>query len=292
MAETANDASDTADVAVDLATLGAQVEWTDAEAATAARGQVHPGHGRLDELAEWLAATLGSYPPAPPARIRCVVFGAPAAPARSLATALDVGLRIVDAPAGGSVDSALAAGAAAADEEVEAGADLLLVADPDDSPAAAVVVSVLTGAEPVALLPRGTRATDTHAWIAQAEYLRDTRRRIGELGGRPDELLARLAHPALARTAGFVLRAVARRTPVVLDGTAAVVAALLCNAAQARAGRWWRVADSSPDPVHAKAVAELVQRPVLDLAVSAGDGTAALLTVPVLRAATELSAIA
>jgi NaMN:DMB phosphoribosyltransferase len=49
--------------------------------------------------------------------------------------------------------------------------------------------------------------------------------------------------------------------------------------------RWWRVADTAADPVHARAVAELADRPVLDLGTTLDDGTAGLLAYAVLRAA-------
>jgi nicotinate-nucleotide--dimethylbenzimidazole phosphoribosyltransferase len=146
-------------------------------------------------------------------------------------------------------------------------------------------MAILTDAEPVALLPRGAEAVDTSSWIARAVELRDERRRIRPLRSRPDELMAALGSPVLAAAAGIALRAASRRTPVVLDGTAAVVAGLLCVDLQSRARRWWQVADTSSDPVHARAVEEFGQRPVLDLATGSGSGLAGLLAVTVLRAA-------
>jgi nicotinate-nucleotide--dimethylbenzimidazole phosphoribosyltransferase len=271
--------------APDLLALGADVEWTSFEAANAARDSADPRHGRLGELAEWLASTQGVTPPKEPARPRCVVFGPASAAATEVAAALDVGLREARVDPDATVPDALAAGVAAADAEVDGGADLLVVADPDEAAASALLVSLLADVEPVALLPRGTAAIDTAAWIARAEYLRDARRAVADKRDEPAELVAALGHAPLAATVGFVLRAAARRTPLVLDGAAAAAAALVCQRIQPRSGRWWRFADSSPNPVHARVLDELGQRPVLDLASAAGDGTAGLLTVPLLRAA-------
>jgi nicotinate-nucleotide--dimethylbenzimidazole phosphoribosyltransferase len=269
----------------DLLALGADVEWTSFEAANTTRESADPLQGRLGELAEWLASAQGVAPPKEPARPRCVVFG-PASPAAAAAAALlDIGLVEVRVEPDATVPDALAQGVAAADAEVDAGADLLVVADPDRSAASALLVSLLAGVEPVALLPRGTAAIDTAAWVARAEYLRDARRTVADKRDDPAELITALGHAPLAATAGLVLRASARRTPLVLDGAAAAAAALACQRIQPRSGRWWRFADSSPDPVHAQVLEELDQRPVLDLATSAGDGTAGLLTVPLLRAA-------
>lgn len=275
--------------ATDLATIGADVEWPDAEAALSARSAGHESGGRLGELIEWLAGTQGRYPPSCPSRPRCVVLGAVVPAVASLAESLRVGIRNLDVPSGADTRAALQLGIDLADAEVEAGADVLIVSDPGSATAVAVVVSLMTGAEPVAMLPRGAAATDTSAWIALAQSLRDRRRELAGLRASPDELLARLDDPWLAAAAGLILRAVSRRTPVVLDGTAVVVAALLSNDVQPRAGHWWRVADTSPDPVHSRACAELTQRPLLDLSTSRGDGLAGLLTVPLLRAATTLA---
>lgn len=272
---------------LDLAALGADVEWPDAESAAQARSGDYAAAGRLGELVEWLAGTQGRFPPEPPAHPRCIVLGPVSAGAGALAESLDVGVREF-ATDDLDVSGACPAGSAVADDEVDAGTDLLIVADADSGPAAAVVVSLLTGAEPVALLPRGAAATDTASWIARATLLRDTRHEIARSGTDPGTVLAALGDPRLAATTGLVLRAVSRRTPVVLDGTGGVVAGLLAHGVQSRSVRWWRVADSSPDPVHARALAELAQQPLLDLATSSGDGTAGLLTVPLLRAAAGL----
>jgi nicotinate-nucleotide--dimethylbenzimidazole phosphoribosyltransferase len=271
--------------ATDLVALGEGVGWTSFEAAASARDAVDPRYGRLGELVEWLAGAQDTADPRPPARPRCVVFGTAGETARALAAALDVGLREVQIDPAATVADALAQGVSAADDEVDSGADLIVVVDADDSAAPALMVSLLAGVEPVALLPRGAAAIDTAAWIARAEYLRDARRAVVGLRDDPAELLTALGHASLAATAGFVLRASARRTPLVLDGPAAAAAALACHRTQPRSSRWWRFADAAPDPLHARVLTELDQRPLLDLAISAGDGTAGLLTVPLLRAA-------
>jgi nicotinate-nucleotide--dimethylbenzimidazole phosphoribosyltransferase len=275
--------------ATDLGALGADVEWTDAEAAAAARVAASAGVGRLAEFAEWLAGAQGRFPPTPPARARCVVVGETSAAVAVIADSLGVGIRPFDDADASDALGALAAGIAAADDEIDSGADLVVLAATDSTAASAVVVGLLTGVEPVALLPRGADAIDTAAWIARAEYLRDARRRVAELRGRPEELLAAVDSTALAMATGFLLRAASRRTPIVLDGTCAVAAALVCHHIQPRAGRWWRVADVSSDPVHTRASEEMGQRPLLDLGITRGDGTAGLLALSVLLAAVTLA---
>jgi nicotinate-nucleotide--dimethylbenzimidazole phosphoribosyltransferase len=267
----------------DLLELGGQVQWTDADAAAAARAGARPGAGRLGELAEWLAATGGGYPPSPPRRARLVVLGEVAGRVADLAAQHEVGVLAGKLPA--DTAEGFGAGIELADAEIDAGADLLVLAATGAALATAAVVGLLSGAEPVALLPRGVAAIDSAAWIERAVQLRDLRRRVATLRAAPDDLLPALDSPELSVAAGVTLRTVARRTPLVLDGSVALAAALLCYDAQPRAGRWWQVADSSTDPVHIRAVEQLAQRPILDLGTDRGDGTAGVLAVGVLRAA-------
>lgn len=276
---------------VDLAGLGSQVEWTDAQAASDARtaATARFGAGRLHELREWLAATSSHYPPELPLRPSCVVADGVGEAARAVAEQVGVSIEPLGIDDSMSAADAFDVGTAAADERIERGSGLLIVADPSPSLASALLVSVLTGREPVALLPRGAAAVDTDRWIMRAESLRDQRRGVAGLRKQPGELLEALETPSLAATTGLIMRAVSRRTPVVLDGPGAAAAALLCHDVQARAARWWRFADRSPDPVHATVLRELSATPLLDLGTSAGDGVAGLLALPLLRAAAVLT---
>ncbi|MDT4911032.1 MAG: nicotinate-nucleotide--dimethylbenzimidazole phosphoribosyltransferase [Pseudonocardiales bacterium] len=270
-----------------LLELGVDVDWTDADAAAAARARARAGSGRLADLVEWLAATEGRFPPSLPSRARCIVVGSVEDSVAELADSLQIGVRGIDVPA--DPTAAFTAGTTAADDEVDAGADLVVLAADDATNASAVAVGLLTGAEPVALLPRGAAAVDTRAWVVRAEDLRDARRRVAPLRSRPDEFLMALESPMFAAAVGFVLRAAGRRTPLILDGTGAVAAALFCFDIQTRVARWWQFADTSTDRIHQRVVDELTVRPLLDLGTSRGDGTAGLLAVAVLRAAATTS---
>ncbi|WAX58049.1 nicotinate-nucleotide--dimethylbenzimidazole phosphoribosyltransferase [Jatrophihabitans cynanchi] len=285
---------------VDLATFGADVDWPDHVAATRTRELAGPELGRLADLAEWLGGAQGAGPPRPVGRVRVVAFGAPASDAvTDLAADLDADVRVVDTGAAGdsAADSAEtagdlaaagAAGASVADDEAERGTDLVVAAVTGSAIAAAVAVSVLTDLEPVRVLARGAHAVDASAWMRRAAEVRDTRLRVRGQRHEPGALLAELGDPVLAAAAAFVLRAAARRTPVLLDGPGAVAAALVGFEQYPRAVRWWVAADRIDDPVHTQAVATMGLRCVLDLGLTLGDGTAGLLALPVLRAACRL----
>ncbi len=181
---------------------------------------------------------------------------------------------------------AVAAGVAVADEEIDAGADLLVAGHlgAGAGTAAAALVGVLTDAEPVKVVGRGS-GIDDDMWMRKAEAVRDARRRGAAQRADPDRLLAVAGGADLAALAGFVLRAAARRTPVLLDGLVTSAAALVAHEAAPRAMRWWLAGQLSPEPAHPIALRRLGLDPVLDLGITAGTGCGALAAVPLLRAA-------
>ena len=282
-----------------LASLGEDVDDPDDSAAQGVRARAPQGSGRLGELAGWLAGVRSpSAPGLGRIRLVAVLSGNDATVSKTIATvaeASQVSVRPLAVPSGGefagtSAAAAFGAGVRVADDEIDSGADLLGVADADRSAAAGVLVGSITGAEPVALLPRGADAIDSAAWIERAAYLRDTGRRVAELRGQHDRLLAAIGSATLAASAGLIMRASPRRTPVVLDGTSALAAALLCCVVNSATAQWWQVADTSPDPVHSRAVDHLELPPVLAYGTSRGDGLAGLLAVATLISAAVVAA--
>ena len=146
-----------------------------------------------------------------------------------------------------------------ADDEIDGGADLLVVGRAGGADAA-VAVSVLTNTEPVKVLARGAAATDPDAWMERAVAVRDARRACMTVRADPDRLLAEIGSARLAVVGGLVLRAAARRTPVLLDGPVAAAAALIAYEAQPRAVRWWAAADLGTDPLHELALTRMGQQ--------------------------------
>ena len=98
----------------------------------------------------------------------------------------------------------------------------------------------------------------------------------------------RSAASSTPRIAGFVLGAAAARVPVVLDGVIAGAAALVA-AALAPAVRDACVAGHrSAEPGHAAALDHLGLRPLVDLDLRLGEGTGALLALPLVQSAVRV----
>jgi nicotinate-nucleotide--dimethylbenzimidazole phosphoribosyltransferase len=273
--------------AADLSTLAAAIEPVPrtADAATGSR----PDAGRLGKLATWLAAATGRQRGTPLRRMRCVCVGHVPDATLTLADDVHVGVRELIPSAS---DTALAHGVEAADAEIDGGADLLVVTSGQVAPqvrdAAAALVAVLQGLEPVAVLPRGAGATDTAAWIGRAERVRSLRRRLIAVRSRPDEVLRRLADPSLAALVGVIVRATARRTPLVLGGLPAYSAALVVYHLHPHAADWWQLADSTGEPAGDRVARAFQAAPVLQLDIAAPEGAAGLLAALLVRAATSV----
>ncbi|HEY3086795.1 MAG TPA: nicotinate-nucleotide--dimethylbenzimidazole phosphoribosyltransferase, partial [Jatrophihabitantaceae bacterium] len=181
---------------------------------------------------------------------------------------------------------AVQAGVDVADQEVDAGTDLVVVGDigVGATTVAAVLVAVITSTEPVKVIGRGG-GIDDDTWMRKATAVRDARLRAWSERAAMLSLLSVAGGADVAAMVGFLVRAASRRTPVLLDGVVASAAALVAQDLQPRCVRWWRVAQRTSEPAQAVALRRLGGEPVLDLGVEAGDGTGGLLAVPVLRAA-------
>ncbi|MGF1662506.1 MAG: nicotinate-nucleotide--dimethylbenzimidazole phosphoribosyltransferase, partial [Kineosporiaceae bacterium] len=93
----------------------------------------------------------------------------------------------------------------------------------------------------------------------------------------------------LAAMAALCVQAARRRTPVLLDGVVSGAAALVAESAAPGCTAWFAAGHRSPEPAHRAALAALGLRPVLDLGLRLGEGTGALLALPVLRSAVTVT---
>jgi nicotinate-nucleotide--dimethylbenzimidazole phosphoribosyltransferase len=183
-------------------------------------------------------------------------------------------------------EAAFAAGIAIADAEIDRGADLLIPGDMGigNTTPTAVLVALLTGADVVDVVGRGTGIDDDH-WMIKCAAVRDAARRGRPLLGEPLALLAEVGGPDLAAMTGFLVQAAARRTPVLLDGVVSGACALLAHRIAHHSKYWWLAGHRSTEPAHARALERLQLDPVLDLGLRLGEGTGALTALPLVQAA-------
>jgi nicotinate-nucleotide--dimethylbenzimidazole phosphoribosyltransferase len=195
-------------------------------------------------------------------------------------------IAVQDALTGQETLDAIDAGRQIADQEVDAGADLLIAGDMGigNTTAATVLVAALTGVEPVAAVGYGTGIDDA-GWARKTAAVRDALFRVERVLPDPVATLRCCGGADLAGLAGFCAQAAVRRTPVLLDGLAVTASALVAEQLAPGARLWWQAGHLSTEPAHALALAQLGLDPIVDLRMRLGEGTGAAVALPVLRAA-------
>lgn len=190
-----------------------------------------------------------------------------------------------DALTSAQLDAALDLGARRADAAIDSGYQLLIAGDMGigNTAAAAAVVAALTGADVTGLVGRGT-GIDDQTWMRKVSAVRDGVFRCRDITD-PLAVLQRVGGSDLAAVTGFLQRAGERRTPVLLDGVISVTAALVAQRLAPGVRQWWWASHRSTEPAQQRALAELELNPLLDLQLRLGEGTGALLALPLLRAA-------
>ncbi|ULN44433.1 nicotinate-nucleotide--dimethylbenzimidazole phosphoribosyltransferase [Mycolicibacterium crocinum] len=195
-------------------------------------------------------------------------------------------IAVEDALSADEVVAALEAGRRLADDEVDAGADLLIAGDMGigNTTAATALIATLTDTEPVVVVGRGTGIDDA-GWARKAAAVRDAMFRARQFRPDPVGLLRTCGGADLAAMAGFCAQAAVRRTPVLLDGVVVTAAALVADRMAPGARAWWQAGHRSTEPAHTLALAHLELEPIIDLGLRLGEGTGAAVALPVLRAA-------
>lgn len=185
---------------------------------------------------------------------------------------------------------AILAGAGVVDELIAAGCDLLLTGDMGiaNTTPSACLISAFTHADPCEVTGRGTGIDDetlAHKRQVVATALArhgDDRAPLAVLGS-----LGGFEHAALV---GVMLAASAQRLPVVLDGVTADAAALAAARLNPAVADRLVAGHRSAEPGAGRALNDLGLDPLLDLGLRLGEGTGALLAVPLVRAAARVLA--
>ncbi|RAO12951.1 nicotinate-nucleotide--dimethylbenzimidazole phosphoribosyltransferase [Micromonospora noduli] len=215
----------------------------------------------------------------------------PAVP-RLVVASVRQGTRDLTVTAALTRDEALAAvqtGIRIADELIDAGAGILLTGDMGigNTTPAAVLIAAFTGADPLDTTGRGTGVDDpTYAHkvaVVRAALARHTPDPADPLG-----VLAAVGGLEHAALAGLILGAAARRTPVLLDGVIAVSAALAAAAFAPAAVDAMVAGHRSAEPGATVALRHLGLDPLIDLGLRLGEGTGALLALPVVTGAVRV----
>lgn len=280
----------------------------------------HSSLGRIEEIAAWLAAWSGRAPAV--TRPLVAIFAgnhgvarngistrqpedtaamvelcaAGGAAVNQICIAHDLGLKVFDlaldlptadiTEAAALDERACAATMAFGMEAVAGGADLLCIGDlgVGNSTVAAAMLAALFGGSGADWIGPGPDGDDalTARRIAVVDLALATH--AGRLKD-PLEVLRRVGGREFAAIAGAILAARIQQVPVILDGFAATAAAAVLYALQNDVLDHCLAAHVSSRPGHREALEKMGLRPVLDLGLSHGEGTAAALAAGLVKSA-------
>ncbi|HEX8664545.1 MAG TPA: nicotinate-nucleotide--dimethylbenzimidazole phosphoribosyltransferase [Beijerinckiaceae bacterium] len=277
--------------------------------------------GRLEWLAEWLAAWQGKAPPTverplvavfaashgvaargvsayPPEVNRQMLenFAAGGAAINQICATLSLGFKVfdlaLDLPTADIVaDAAMNERACVATmafgmEAVAGGTDLLAVGEMGigNTTVAAAIYAALYGGAPADWVGRGTGVDDAGYARKVAAVEGALARQAGHLDD-PLEVLRRLGGRDVAAIAGAILAARLQRIPVVLDGYVATAAAAVLHALDRSALDHCVAGHLSAEGAHQEVLERLGKIPLLALGMRLGEGSGAALTVSLIRAA-------
>jgi len=182
--------------------------------------------------------------------------------------------------------AAITAGAEVARDLVAAGNRCLVTGDMGiaNTTASAALICSFTGADPAEATGHGT-GVDAATYAKKIDIVCRGLERHQPDPGDPVGVLAAFGGFEHAALAGFILGGAALRVPVILDGVIAGAAALAAAALAPDAVAACFAGHRSVEPGHTIALEHLGLRPLVDLGLRLGEGTGAVLALPLVQSA-------
>jgi nicotinate-nucleotide--dimethylbenzimidazole phosphoribosyltransferase len=185
--------------------------------------------------------------------------------------------------------AALETGISVAAALVDAGTRCLLTGDmgiANTTPAAALIAA-FTGADPAAVTGRGT-GIDDPTYARKVAVVTEALARHRPDPADPVTALAAVGGLEHAALAGLLLGAAERRVPVILDGVIAASAAVVAAAIAPDSVAAMVAGHRSAEPGAGVALAHLGLTPLLDLGMRLGEGSGAVLALPIVAGAVRV----
>ncbi|MET9379686.1 nicotinate-nucleotide--dimethylbenzimidazole phosphoribosyltransferase [Streptomyces sp. NPDC002928] len=148
--------------------------------------------------------------------------------------------------------------------------------------ASAALISVFTGVDPAEVTGRGTGIND-ETLARKTEVVRRALELHQPDPADPIGVLAAVGGFEHAAMVGLLLGGASLRTPVILDGVSAGAAALVARAVAPEVLAACIAGHRSAEPGHVAALNKLGLRPLVDLDLRLGEGTGALLALPLVQ---------
>ena len=184
-------------------------------------------------------------------------------------------------------EDALSAGMTIADDQIQSGADILALGEIGigNSSAAALVAHAVTGISLEVLVGPGAGAppggVDRKRAVLEAAFARAPTR-------EPASALVEFAGFEMVMMIGAMLQTAARRRIVLVDGFIATACAAAAVALAPNLRERLIFAHCSAEPGHRAILDHLQAKPLFDLGLRLGEGTGAVLAIPLVRAAASI----
>jgi len=186
------------------------------------------------------------------------------------------------------VGAALDVGVDVARRAVSSGARMLVTGDMGigNTTSAAALIAACTGRSPDEVTGRGTGIDDATLGRKKAIIERALRRVAGD--SDPLVVLAELGGFEIAALCGLVMAGASARVPVLVDGVIAAAASVVAAKCVPEVVGYLVVGHRSSEPGSSAVLEELGLSPVLDLDMRLGEGTGAVLAVPIVQGAAKI----
>lgn len=159
---------------------------------------------------------------------------------------------------------------------------------------ASVMTAVLTGQSPALVTGKGTglekRAHEHKISVVDGVILKHFGKAPRISAAQPLDVLRRVGGLEIAAMVGFVLGAARYQIPVITDGFIATAAAALAYGVEPRVKEYLFAGHCSQEPGHRFLLEYLRLDPILTLDMRLGEGTGAVLAMPVIESALRLYA--
>lgn len=178
-----------------------------------------------------------------------------------------------------------------ADQEIDSGADLLIVGDlgVGNTTVAAAVMATFASTEPVQIVGRGSGIND-EVWKVKVAAVRDAMFRVRGFRSDVDRVLTAISSPDFVASVAFIAQAASRSTPMLIDGALTSVASYVAERVAPGTKHWLAAGQLSLEPCHTISAQALDLTPLAALDISTGQCVGALTVLPLINAAIDLVA--
>jgi nicotinate-nucleotide--dimethylbenzimidazole phosphoribosyltransferase len=187
------------------------------------------------------------------------------------------------------LDAALAVGQALAEAAYAQSRNLIAVGEMGigNTTAASVMTAALTG-QPASLVTGKGTGVESEAYAHKCRVVESVVSLHFSEKPSPREILRRGGGLEIAAMTGLMLGAAQRRIPIVVDGFISTAAAAIACGLAPDVRPCLFAGHRSQEPGHRVLLAHLEMEPILDLDMRLGEGTGAVLAMPILEAAMRL----